>query len=117
MKNPGVSCVRPVDTIVSETLMDYDGSDRGGVAGCEVDHGGSTRGLCPVEMSYAEEIHAAPAEDPPVKVVKDPGMPTKAEYDGHMCRGHLPFRSWCPFCVMGNAPEDPHWKKKESNGR
>ena len=61
-----------MDTTVNEALTDYDGSDRGGVAGREVDHGGSTRGLCPVEMSYAEEIHAAPAEDPPVKVVRDP---------------------------------------------
>ena len=99
MKNREGSCVRPVDTVVNKKEIDRDGGDRGGAAD-------------DTEVSYEEEIHAAPAEDPPVKVVKDPGMPTKAEYDEHTSRGHLPFRAWCPFCVMGKAPEDPHWKKK-----
>ena len=33
--------------------------------------------------------------------------PSKAEYDEHM-RTHLPFRSWCEFCVKGKAKADPH---------
>ena len=108
MRNPGGSCVRRVDTVIDNAEIDHDGGDCGGAAGDE----GDQRRVCPLELNYEDEIHAAPAEDPPVRVVKDPGVPTKAEYDEHMCRGHLPFRAWCPFCVMGKAPEDPHWKKK-----
>ena len=33
--------------------------------------------------------------------------PSKEEYDEHM-RTHVPFRSWCEFCVKGKAKADPH---------
>ena len=29
---------------------------------------------------------------------------------------HVPFRSWCPFCVAGKAVSDPHQKKMEGPG-
>ena len=34
--------------------------------------------------------------------------PCQAEVDDHN-RKHLPFRSWCPFCVAGKADNDPHY--------
>ena len=33
--------------------------------------------------------------------------PTAEEIEAHKV-SHLPFRSWCPHCVRGKAPSDPH---------
>ena len=33
--------------------------------------------------------------------------PSREEYDEHM-RVHVPFRSWCEFCIKGKAKADPH---------
>ena len=68
------------------------------------------RTICPVSEGH-DDVEALPAEKPPVKIVKDPGMPSKDEYDEHMV-SHMPFRAWCPFCVQGKAGEDPHFKQK-----
>ena len=62
-RNQGGSCVRAVDTVVNKEETDYGGGDRGSAAEKE-------------ETTYEEDIHAAPADDPPVRLVRDPGMPT-----------------------------------------
>ena len=42
--------------------------------------------------------------------------PLDKEIEDHE-RTHLPFRSWCPHCVMGRAKSHPHWKRdKEETG-
>ena len=42
----------------------------------------------------------------------EPGKPTKKEIEEHAVT-HLPFRSWCPQCVMGKAKDDPHRKVEQ----
>ena len=39
-----------------------------------------------------------------------PCMPTQDEVDIHNAT-HVPFRSWCPFCVAGKAKANPHLRK------
>ena len=69
------------------------------------------------EMEVAEEEEGNsmevvdPVTEPKVKVVKNPGCPTKEEMDNHYVK-HLPFRAWCPVCVEARACEDPHYKKE-----
>ena len=41
--------------------------------------------------------------------------PSKEEYDEHM-RTHVPFRSWCEFCVKGKAKADPHKRGIQERG-
>ena len=53
-------------------------------------------------------------EDPPhegearrPRLPADPGRPTQREVDEHeVC--HIPFRSWCPYCIKGKAVSSPH---------
>ena len=44
------------------------------------------------------------------KVACAPCMPTQEEVERHNAT-HIPFRSWCPFCVAGKAKANPHYKK------
>ena len=36
--------------------------------------------------------------------------PIAQEVEDHMAT-HMPFRSWCPYCVASKAVSDPHRKK------
>ena len=36
------------------------------------------------------------------KIMKGPNEPTKDELEKHMTT-HMPFRSWCPYCVQCKA--------------
>ena len=38
-----------------------------------------------------------------------PCMPTHEEVEAHNAT-HVPFRSWCAFCVAGKAKANPHFK-------
>ena len=49
-----------------------------------------------------------------VRVISDPGRPSRAEVEYHEVCGHVPFRSWCQHCVAGRAPDDPHCKRGSS---
>ena len=33
--------------------------------------------------------------------LQDPKLPSKKEVEEHNLSGHMPYRSWCTFCVMG----------------
>ena len=48
--------------------------------------------------------------------VREPGDPTPEERAQHELT-HLPFRSWCRFCVMGRGRQEGHFRrsKKESS--
>ena len=45
-------------------------------------------------------------------VIKDPGNPTQAEIDMHEI-DHLPFRSWCRWCVLGRGRGLQHRARTE----
>jgi hypothetical protein len=65
-------------------------------------------------------IHAEDAEgDEDVetsRVARDPKLPTSEQIEEHNCT-HLPFRDWCPFCIMGRGRGDQHKRAQghESN--
>ena len=58
-----------------------------------------------------EEILERALEDHPVHAAPDPRKPSSAEISRHRLI-HLPFRPWCPDCVVGRAPDDPHAASK-----
>ena len=39
--------------------------------------------------------------------LKCPGQPSAQEEEDHRC-SHIPFRSWCRYCVMGRGLGTPH---------
>ena len=45
------------------------------------------------------------------KIMSKPIEPTQEEIDRHMTT-HIPFRSWCPHCVMGEGKEQQTSKEK-----
>ena len=47
-------------------------------------------------------------EEVKVKVLPDPGAPTKQEVEDHKARNHLPYRAWCPHCVRGKGKSLAH---------
>ena len=57
-----------------------------------------------------ERMDADPQEEAPVKVKRDPAMPTAEERQKHDI-AHLPPRPWCPVCVDARAIEAPHKKQ------
>ena len=46
--------------------------------------------------------------------VKKPEEPTAEKWEEHMVT-HVPFRSWCPFCVKGRATGIQHRHVKEKS--
>ena len=61
-----------------------------------------------VEEEERAEIEIDESEDvEPLKVMPDPGQPTAEQLELHRLT-HWPFRSWCPWCVMGRARGAPH---------
>jgi hypothetical protein len=55
----------------------------------------------------------APEQDPGDKRVMrkmaNPLLPTASEVEEHRLT-HLPFRSWCPFCIKGRGVERSHFR-------
>ena len=43
---------------------------------------------------------------------RDPGDPTEEEKEDHRC-SHLPYRSWCRWCVMGRGTGQPHQQREQ----
>ena len=48
----------------------------------------------------------------PRHVLPDPGQPTEEQLEEHR-RDHVPFRSWCPWCVMARAMGEQHRANKK----
>ena len=65
--------------------------------------------LAPLSEVVAEgEVHIEGEDDvEPLKKVKNPKLPTAAEVEDHN-RTHIPFRSWCQWCVEGRGRGDQH---------
>ena len=43
----------------------------------------------------------------PPRMLTSPSMPSRQEVQEHSIT-HLPYRSWCPYCVMGKMKASPH---------
>ena len=54
-------------------------------------------------------------EEPPALVPKPGARPSPAEVDRHNAT-HMPFRSWCAFCVAGKAKANAHRMVKDVSG-
>ena len=48
-------------------------------------------------------------------MVKLEDCPTRQEMEDHMAT-HVPFRSWCPFCIAGKCGSAPHVHRTEVPG-
>ena len=48
--------------------------------------------------------------------LQDPKLPSKKEVEDHNLSGHMPYRSWCTFCVMGRGKAAPHYKQTRADG-
>ena len=47
---------------------------------------------------------------------QDPKLPSKKEVEDHNLAGHMPYRNWCTFCVMGRGKTPPHRKQSREDG-
>ncbi len=69
------------------------------------------------ETSEAEEVNIDETEIDgniePVKVARDPKLPSKQEVECHRCT-HIPFRLWCKWCVMGRGRGAQHRGAEQS---
>ena len=55
-----------------------------------------------------EEITIEEEQDEePLRIARDPKLPSPEDVECHRCC-HIPFRSWCRWCVMGRGRGDPH---------
>ena len=61
------------------------------------------------------EEEEAPEEARPAKPARSPILPTAAQREEHEAT-HLPFRSWCRFCVSGRRDSQPHSRIPQEHG-
>ena len=50
------------------------------------------------------------SEGIPVRVKKNPALPSEKDVEEHYASNHVPFRSWCKACVMGKGVNSAHFK-------
>ena len=48
--------------------------------------------------------------------LQDPRLLSRKEVEDHSLSGHMPYRSWCTFCVMGRGKTSPHFKQSRDDG-
>ena len=48
--------------------------------------------------------------------LQGPKLPSKKEVEDHNLSGHMPYRNWCTFCVMGRGIATPHRKQLLEDG-
>ena len=60
------------------------------------------------EALHGEAAQEAESEDVVSKALRTPIRPTQQMIDDHEV-SHLPFRSWCPFCVRGRGQSQGHF--------
>ena len=46
-----------------------------------------------------------------------PLVPTRAQVEAHNVGGHLPYRSWCKWCVMSRRRNSQHRSQPQSSKR
>ena len=47
-------------------------------------------------------------KDEGIKKIGDPKLPSENEVESHRQKGHIPYRSWCPVCVMSQGRDSQH---------
>ena len=76
--------------------------------------------MAPVEDGTEEEEEItiqdeeAEQEAEPLRVARDPKLPSQEDVECHRC-SHIPFRSWCRWCVQGRGRGDPHLRSTGSS--
>ena len=90
--------------------------DPEGARGAEVSEASGSREALP---GSAERVAPPPAVGPDgveegrrARAKKVPPHLSEEEYNLHMLI-HIPFRSWCGFCLKGKTREDGHYKRDE----
>ncbi len=68
--------------------------------------------MVPEELTQEQEAVGESEECGPRRALPDPGQPTRAQLEDHR-RDHLPYRSWCPWCVMARATGEQHRANKK----
>ena len=64
-------------------------------------------------VPFQEEVHADTSVNPPLKMARDPGAPSREEVEAHyMC--HLPYRAWCPVCVQAKKEKRMHTEERRA---
>ena len=80
----------------------------------EVERDAETAGIMDVveEEDLAEPVEGV--EESPVRAKKAPKEPTELERLRHEAT-HLPYRSWCEYCIKGRGRFRPHLRKGEAD--
>ena len=66
------------------------------------------------EIQMSDEEEEETTETRKVNTIKDPKQPSKEEIEEHNIT-HVPYRDWCPHCVMGSAPNRHHKKQEKGS--
>ena len=82
-----------------------------------------------IDVNGGEEMPISDGVDVPIPVprekefglrnprkLKDPRLPSRREMDEHSLAAHMPYRSWCTFCVMGKGKTTPCHKQYREDG-
>ena len=77
----------------------------GTTTGC----GGRWKFVGPVEDVADDEIELEETEEEDAQFLKCPGEPSPQQLEQHRA-SHLPYRSWCRWCVMGRGTGTSHSK-------
>ena len=67
-----------------------------------------------VGQNVEVQIDGGSDEVEPIKHAIDPGQPTATQVEDHR-KTHLPFRSWCKWCVLGRGRGLQHRKSGTSS--
>ena len=81
----------------------------------ERDFEGIDRAVPPDDDPFWEVEDSKSVEDEeaaPRKTLRDPGEPSKQEWEEHRV-DHIPYRSWCPYCVRGRGTGTQHRRRSE----
>ena len=104
MSDAAVTALHPVRP-ESEVGVAADGGDEHGDEAEQEEAGGE---MAEGELHPAEEARQ-------VKKARDPGAPTRAEWEAHQAT-HLLFRIWCDECVKGRCDNPPHLRIRREPG-
>ena len=66
------------------------------------------------EVTIQEENEEAKQDTEPLRVARDPQLPSRDDVESHRCT-HIPFRSWCRHCVCGRGRGDPHLRRADAS--
>ena len=71
--------------------------------------------VSPMEINSDEKVDVMHEEEfgrRNPRLLPDPKLPSKQEVDKHNIT-HLPYRSWCPHCIMGKGKAASHFRLPE----